>query len=85
MLIEEFDPQVNAVIDPEKVIFASVIKLLSKDFFRSRKPLICLRFHAFGFYSHSTVAGGLEVMSYTTRLTPFTSFAMRLLTFSSSS
>jgi hypothetical protein len=29
-------------------------------------------------YSHSMVAGGLEVMSNTTRFTPRTSFAMRL-------
>src|SRR5262249_8024625 len=29
-------------------------------------------------YSHSIVAGGFEVMSYTTRLIPFTSFTMRL-------
>ena len=29
-------------------------------------------------YSHSIVAGGLLVMSYTTRLTPFTSLTMRL-------
>ena len=30
------------------------------------------------FYSHSTVAGGLLVMSYTTRLTPGTSLTMRV-------
>src|SRR5699024_11834041 len=29
-------------------------------------------------YSHSTVAGGLLVMSYTTRLIPSTSFVIRL-------
>ncbi len=29
-------------------------------------------------YSHSIVAGGLDVMSYTTRLTPGTSLTMRL-------
>ena len=29
-------------------------------------------------YSHSMVAGGLEEMSYTTRLTPWTSLMMRL-------
>jgi hypothetical protein len=29
-------------------------------------------------YSHSIVPGGFEVMSYTTRLTPFTSFTIRL-------
>jgi ethanolamine utilization protein EutQ len=28
-------------------------------------------------YSHSIVPGGLEVMSYTTRFTPFTSFTIR--------
>src|SRR6185437_10815836 len=30
------------------------------------------------FYSHSIVPGGLEVMSYTTRLMPRTSFTIRL-------
>ena len=36
-------------------------------------------------YSHSMVAGGLPVMSYTTRLTPFTSFTIRELMRSSTS
>src|SRR5271165_1280925 len=30
------------------------------------------------FYSHSIVPGGLDVTSYTTRFTPFTSFTMRV-------
>src|SRR5208282_3316311 len=30
------------------------------------------------FYSHSIVPGGFEVTSYTTRLTPFTSFTIRV-------
>jgi len=30
-----------------------------------------------GTYSHSMVAGGLELMSYTTRFTPGTSFTIR--------
>ena len=29
------------------------------------------------YYSHSIVAGGFELMSYTTRLTPGTSFTIR--------
>ena len=36
-------------------------------------------------YSHSTVAGGLLVISYTTRLMPGTSFVIRLLALSSTS
>ena len=36
-------------------------------------------------YSHSIVAGGLDVMSYTTRLTPGTSATMRLDTRASTS
>ncbi|SDT06478.1 hypothetical protein SAMN05444162_2988 [Paenibacillaceae bacterium GAS479] len=36
-------------------------------------------------YSHSIVAGGLEVMSYTMRLTLSTSLTMRTLIFSSTS
>ena len=32
----------------------------------------------FGSHSHSIVPGGFEVMSYTTRFTPFTSFTIRL-------
>lgn len=35
-------------------------------------------FAGFVSYSHSIVAGGLDVMSYTTRLTPSTSLMMRL-------
>jgi hypothetical protein len=31
-------------------------------------------------HSHSIVPGGFEVMSYTTRLTPFTSLMMRVAT-----
>jgi hypothetical protein len=31
-------------------------------------------------HSHSIVPGGFEVMSYTTRLTPFTSLTMRVAT-----
>lgn len=36
-------------------------------------------------YSHSIVAGGLEEMSYTTRLTPFTLFIMSFDTFARNS
>lgn len=36
-------------------------------------------------YSHSIVDGGLEVMSYTTRLTPFTSLQIRVEIFSNTS
>ena len=35
-------------------------------------------------YSHSMVAGGFDEMSYTTRLTPFTSLMMRPEIFASS-
>ena len=34
--------------------------------------------HASRFYSHSIVLGGLEEMSYTTRLIPLTSLMMRV-------
>ncbi len=40
---------------------------------------------AFCYYSHSMVAGGLEVMSYTMRLACFTSLTMRVLIFSRTS
>ena len=36
-------------------------------------------------YSHSMVAGGFELMSYTTRFTPGTSFTIRLLILASTS
>ncbi len=36
-------------------------------------------------YSHSIVPGGLDVMSYTTRFTPGTSFTMRLAILASTS
>ncbi len=40
-----------------------VIKSLSKGVGEVRKPLILLGFQRFCYYSHSIVAGGLEVMS----------------------
>ena len=59
---------------------------VSKKFFRHtlkryEQPLIPLKV----FYSNSTVAGGLEVTSYSTRLMWGTSPTMRPLTLSSSS
>ena len=44
---------------------------------KTQKPLAFLHFSAFLIYSHSIVAGGLPVMSYTTRPTPLTSLTMR--------
>ena len=41
----------------------SVIKVLSKRVDETGKPLVFLHFSAFLIYSHSTVAGGLEVIS----------------------
>ena len=43
-----------------------------------QKPCIHAGLSRFNGHSHSIVAGGLLVMSYTTRLTPFTSLTMRL-------
>ena len=40
-----------------------IIKLLSEGAGKIQKPLVFLHFSAFLIYSHSTVAGGLEVMS----------------------
>jgi len=40
---------------------------------------LAVRPFAFRHHSHSIVAGGLELMSYTTRLTPRTSLTMRAL------
>ena len=45
----------------------------------------CLTFLTVSDYSHSTVAGGLVVISYTTRLTRGTSLTMRALTLASRS
>ena len=42
---------------------SSVIKLLSEEIFKFRNPSVFKAFRAFRDYSHSTVAGGLEVMS----------------------
>ena len=59
--------------------------------FAIKCPVYALRpqcfqgFAGFVSYSHSTVAGGLVVISYTTRLTLGTSLTMRALTLASSS
>ncbi len=45
----------------------------------------CGSFDCRFFHSHSTVLGGLDVMSYTTLLIPGTSATMRLLIFPSTS
>lgn len=52
--------------------------LLPQAFFTSEKPSVYAGFRGSVNYSHSIVAGGLLVMSYTTRLTPSTSLIMRL-------
>ena len=58
----------------------NLIKILSEGVGKIQKPLVFLHFWAFVIYSHSTVAGGLLVTSYTTRLMCFTSLVMRLET-----
>lgn len=63
----------------------NLIKLLSEGAGKIQKPLVFLHFSAFLIYSHSIVAGGLLVMSYTIRLMWSTSLMIRLETFSSTS
>ena len=58
----------------------NLIKILSEGVGKIQKPLVFLHFWAFVIYSHSTVAGGLLVTSYTTLLMCFTSLVMRLET-----
>ena len=41
----------------------NLIKILSEGAGKIQKPLVFLHFSAFLIYSHSTVAGGLLVMS----------------------
>ena len=41
----------------------NLIKILSTGSLKTLKPLILLGFQTFSIYSHSTVPGGLEVMS----------------------
>ena len=61
---------------------AAPVLLFRRGLLWTARRLCALRqFH----HSNSTVAGGLLVMSYTTRLTPLTSLTMRTLTRSSSS
>ena len=54
------------------------IKPVSQGKVTGQKPCIHAGLRRFDAHSHSIVAGGLLVMSYTTRLTPFTSLTMRL-------
>ena len=56
----------------------SRIKIESQPAFAFKKGSVSAGFGGFGCYSHSIVAGGLLVISYTTRLTPSTSLIMRL-------
>lgn len=63
----------------------NLIKLLSEGAGKIQKPLVFLHFSAFLIYSHSIVAGGLLVMSYTIRLMWSTSLMIRLETFSNTS
>ena len=56
----------------------SRIKIESQPASAFKKGSVSAGFGGFGCYSHSIVAGGLLVISYTTRLTPSTSLIMRL-------
>ena len=70
----------NPLIQRIKGDHATVIKLLSKEPWRSRKALILLGFPVFVPHSHSIVATGLGLRSYSTRLTPLTSLTIRFVT-----
>ena len=56
----------------------SRIKIESQPASAFKMGSVSAGFGGFGCYSHSIVAGGLLVISYTTRLTPSTSLIMRL-------
>ena len=58
--------------------FIRITILLPQAFFTSEKPSVYAGFLGYVNYSHSIVAGGLLVISYTTRLTPSTSLMIRL-------
>lgn len=64
---------------------AYVAKPLPQSFTDSREAASALGLYRSPDYSHSMVAGGLLVISYTTRLIPFTSLMMRLEMVSSTS
>ena len=59
------------------------IKPVSQGKVTGQKPCIHAGLRRFDGHSHSIVAGGLLVMSYKARLTPFTSLTMRTPTRSS--
>ena len=61
------------------------IKPVSQGKATGQKPCIHAGLRRFDGHSHSIVAGGLEVISYTIRLTCFTSFTIRVETLSSTS
>lgn len=61
------------------------IKPVSQGKVTGQKPCIHAGLRRFDAHSHSIVAGGLLVMSYTMRLIPFTSLTMRVDTRSSNS
>lgn len=60
-------------------------KIVPTDIKKARKRPFYRLLRAFENYSNSIVAGGFPVQSYSTRLTPFTSFTIRFVTFPSTS
>ena len=64
---------------------SDVAKTLPNAVFHFQKACNFKAFRSFRDYSHSTVAGGLLVMSYTTLDTCFTSLGMRVPAASSTS
>lgn len=72
----------RVVID-EKVTYEQLLWVFNK--LRTKKAANNAALKYFCVYSHSMVAGGFDVISYTTRLICFTSLTMRLETRSSTS
>ena len=65
----------------EAIVLVNCIMTISlAEYGSAHRPQTATRFLGRLRYSHSIVPGGLLVTSYTTRLTPFTSFMMRVAT-----
>lgn len=77
--IHYFDKSLPGLKDTGKLIFISSKNIRKPRTLSTSKPL---NPH---FYSHSIVAGGFELMSYTTRFTPLTLLMMSLDTLAKNS
>ncbi len=75
-LVETFEPYPRHYTTYSDLFNFTFILSPHPIFVNKKRTLFKIMFVSFVFYSHSIVAGGLLVISYTTRLICFTSFTI---------